>query len=261
MFEPITDLSTARILVSNDDGIHGPGLEVLERVARALSNDVWTVVPETEQSGAGHSLTLHHPLRIREVGPKRYAVAGTPTDSVLLAINHLMTDHKPTVVLSGVNRGANLGEDVTYSGTVAAAMEGTLLGVPSIALSQVYNGADAIRWQTAERWAKEIIPKLFARSWGRDVLMNVNFPDLEPDDVTGVEMTFQGKRKIGDGLVERLDPRERPYIWIGPQRTGDAARPGTDMDAIDRGKVSITPLCVDLTHQETLKAFKGTVFP
>lgn len=261
MFEPIPDLSKARILVSNDDGIHGPGLEVLERVAASLSDDVWVAVPETEQSGAGHSLTLHQPLRIREVEPRRFAIAGTPTDSVLLAVNHILTDRKPDLVLSGINRGANLGEDVHYSGTVAAAMEGTLLGLPTIALSQIFASPDPVKWHTAERFAAEIIAKLTSQGWPRNVLMNINFPDVEPDNVSGVEMTSQGKRKIGDGLVERHDPRGRPYIWIGPQRSGGEAPRGTDIEAVGRGAVSITPLNVDLTDTATLLRFKETVFP
>lgn len=261
MFETLTDLSQARILVSNDDGLHGPGLAVLERIARSLSNDVWVSVPETEQSGAGHSLTLHHPLRYREVREKVFAVSGTPTDSVLLAVNHFLRDHKPDLVLSGVNRGGNLGEDVTYSGTVAAAMEGTLLGIPSIALSQCLTHPNPVPWETAEHFAAEIISRLTTQSWGRNVLMNVNFPDCPPEAVQGIRMTRQGKRKIGDGLVERLDPRDRPYIWIGAQRSGDQGQAGTDMAAVEANCISITPLCVDLTDTATLSLFTEKVFP
>lgn len=261
MFEPVHDLRTTRILVSNDDGIHGPGLEVLERIARSLSDDVWTVVPETEQSGAGHSLTLHHPLRIRQADERRFAVDGTPTDSVLLAVNHILKDHKPALVLSGVNRGANLGEDVTYSGTVAAAIEGTLLGIPSIALSQVFTNPEPVKWHTAEAHAAKVIAKVASEGWGRNVLINVNFPDVEPEAVTGIEVTSQGKRKVGDDLVERHDPRGRPYIWIGPQRRSEEARPGTDLEAIGRGVISVSPLCVDMTDAATLHQLKDKVFP
>lgn len=262
MFDSVPDLSRARILISNDDGLHGPGLQVLIRIARQLSSDVWVVVPETEQSGAGHSLTLHHPLRIRDVDPDQhlYAVDGTPTDSVLLAINAIMKDRKPDLVLSGVNRGANLADDVTYSGTVAAAMEGTLLGVPSIAMSQVFTNGDPVRWETAEHFAPDIIRKLVTHGWGRNVLMNVNFPDLAPEDVTGIRVTNQGRRKIGDGLIERHDPRGRPYIWIGPQRSEHTGRPGSDLEAIEQGAISVTPLCIDLTEQETLVTLQQKVF-
>lgn len=263
MFKSLPDLRNARILISNDDGIHGPGLAVLEKVAHALSDDVWVSVPETEQSGAGHSLSLHRPLRIREAGKKKFAVDGTPTDCVLLAINHILTDRKPDLVLSGVNRGANLGEDVTYSGTVAAAMEGTLLGIPSIAFSQVYK--DQMNWDVAAHFAGDIVQRLAALAaagrWRKDVLMNVNFPPLAPADVKGFEVAVQGTRKIGDGITERHDPRGRPYIWIGPQRTGETPIEGSDLAAVEAGYISITPLGVDLTDYSSLTSLTDVCFP
>ena len=154
-----------RILLTNDDGVHAPGLRVLEKIARQLSNDIWIVAPEVEQSGASHSLTLHEPLRLREVSRQKFAVSGTPTDCIVMAVNQVITDRKPTLLLSGVNRGANLGEDVTYSGTIAAAMEGTLLGIPSIAFSQVYRGVHPIRWATAEHHAPSLIRRLLKAGW------------------------------------------------------------------------------------------------
>ncbi|MCR6632048.1 MAG: 5'/3'-nucleotidase SurE [Magnetospirillum sp.] len=259
MHPPVLDLANTRILVSNDDGIHAPGIKVLEKVARALSKDVWVVAPETEQSAAGHSLTIRRPLRLRQVSRRRYAVDGTPTDAVLLGINHLLRDKKPTLVLSGVNRGGNLGEDVTYSGTVAAAMEATILGVPAIAFSQYYGPDHPIRWSTAEHWAPEIIRRVTRVGWGRNVLINVNFPDVAADKVSGVEITRQGKRKIGDELTERLDPRGEPYIWIGAQRAEERSTRGTDIEAVVRGAVSVSPLCVDLTDQHTMASL-ATVF-
>ncbi|MGE5477915.1 MAG: 5'/3'-nucleotidase SurE [Bacteroidales bacterium] len=252
MHPPIPDLADARILISNDDGIHAPGIKVLEKVARSLSKDVWVVAPESEQSAAGHSLTIRRPLRVRQVSRSRYAVDGTPTDAVLLGINHVLKDKKPTLVLSGVNRGGNLGEDVTYSGTVAAAMEATILGVPAIAFSQYYSPDHAIRWSTAEHWAPEIIRRVTRTGWGRNVLINVNFPDVPADRVTGIEVVRQGKRKIGDELAERFDPRGEPYIWIGAQRAEDRSTKGTDIEAVVRGAVSVTPLCVDLTAHDTM---------
>jgi 5'-nucleotidase len=252
MHPPILDLANTRILVSNDDGIHAPGIKVLEKVARSISKDVWVVAPESEQSAAGHSLTIRRPLRLRQVSRRRYAVDGTPTDAVLLGINHLLRDKKPTLVLSGINRGANLGEDVTYSGTVAAAMEATILGVPAIAFSQYYSPDQPVRWATAEHWAPEIIRRATRAGWGRNVLINVNFPDVTADKVTGIEITRQGKRKIGDQLTERLDPRGEPYIWIGAQRAEDRSATGTDIEAVVRGAVSVTPLCVDLTDRHTM---------
>jgi len=254
MFEPLANLSRARILVSNDDGIDSPGIKVLERVARSLSKDVWVVAPEQEQSAVAHSLTVRRPLRLRHVSGRRYAVDGTPTDSVLLGIRHILKGRKPDLVLSGINRGANLGEDVTYSGTVAAAMEGTLLGVPSIAFSQQFEGNDAVRWSTAEHWAATIIRQVTQVGWPRNVLINVNFPDVAHDRVLGVEVARQGKRKLGDELCERLDPRGQAYFWVGGQRTEDRGVPGTDLEAVCRGVVSVTPLCVDFTSVTAMKS-------
>lgn len=254
------DLASARILISNDDGIEAPGLKLLTKVARSLCRDVWVVAPEHEQSGASHSLTLHRPLRVRKAGPRRFAVDGTPTDCVLLAVNSIMRGKRPTLMLSGVNSGANLGEDVTYSGTVAAAMEATLLDVPAIAFSQHFADRDAIRWATAAAYAPEVIRRLTSLSWPRNTLMNVNFPDVEPDEVSGIVATAQGKRKLGDNLSERIDPRGRTYFWIGPMRDEAPTREGTDLRAIVEGKVSLTPICLDLTHISALSSLKK-VFP
>ncbi len=165
MFDRPIDLAAARILISNDDGIDAPGLRILETVARSLCSDVWVVAPEREQSGAGHSLTLRRPLRIRKVGERRYAVDGTPTDCVLLAIKFIMKDARPTLTLSGINAGGNLGEDITYSGTVAAAMESTLLGVPAVALSQHYDRNTGPKWETGETYAVEVLRRLTAAPW------------------------------------------------------------------------------------------------
>lgn len=246
------DLANARILISNDDGIEAPGLKLLTKVARALAREVWVVAPETEQSGASHSLTLHRPLRIRKVGPRRYAVDGTPTDCVLLALNTIMRGKKPTFMLSGVNAGANLGEDVTYSGTVAAAMEATLLDVPAIAMSQHCSDRGAIHWATAAAYAPQVIRRLATLSWPRSTLMNVNFPDVPPDGVTGIAATAQGRRKLGDNMTERIDPRGRAYYWIGPMRDEAPTREGTDLRAIVERKVSLTPISLNLTHAAAL---------
>lgn len=260
MFETPIDLATARILISNDDGIQAPGLKLLEKVARALCRDVWVVAPEVEQSGASHSLTLHRPLRVRKLGPRRYAVDGTPTDCVLLAVNAIMRDKRPTLMLSGINAGGNLGEDLTYSGTVAAAMEGALLSVPSIAMSQHYANGDRIRWATAAACAPEVIKRLTAAPWPRNMLVNVNFPDVAPEEVKGIVPAAQGKRKIGDNLVARTDPRGRPYYWIGALRDEVPDKPGTDLCAVLEGKVSVTPVYLDLTDTRALAALRK-VFP
>jgi 5'-nucleotidase len=256
-FAPIKSLKKSRILISNDDGIEASGLKALERIANALSDDVWVVAPESEQSAAGHSLTLRRPLRIRKLDKRRYAVDGTPTDCVLLAINKIMKDKRPDIVLSGVNRGGNLGEDITYSGTVAAAMEGTLLGLRSFALSQVVSPDHPVKWATAEAWAPKLIKKLCGQPCVSNVLMNLNFPDVTAGKVAGVVLARQGKRKIGDQISERIDPRGLPYIWIGGQRTEDRSTTGTDLNAIFKGFVTVTPLCVDLTHAASLAKLEG----
>lgn len=243
---------STRILVTNDDGINAPGLRVVEHIAKALSDDVWVVAPETNQSGASHSLTLQRPLRIRDYGLDEnwYAVDGTPTDCVLLAVRSIIKDKPVDLVLSGVNWGANLAEDVTYSGTVAAAMEATLFKIKAFALSQVYRGRHDIRWQTAERLAPDLIRKLYALDWADDLLINVNFPDCEPEEVRGVQVTSQGRREgEGDPLEERFDPRGHPYVWIGLQSFGKSFREGSDLQAIVDQKISVTPIHMDLTHQ------------
>ncbi len=254
------ELARSRILVCNDDGIHAPGLKVLEKIARSLSDDVWVVAPETEQSASGHSLTLTLPLRVRGISARRFAVNGTPTDSVLLAVNHILDDNRPDLVLSGVNAGGNLGEDVTYSGTVAAAMEATLLGVKAIALSQVRRNGKAVRWTPGAHHAAAIIRRLVATGWPDNVLVNVNFPDVAASVVTGVEVTRQGRRKIGERLHQGTDPRNNPYIWIGTERDEDPSFRGSDLEAVHAGKISITPLGLDLTHGRTMSALKK-VFP
>ena len=242
-----------RVLVSNDDGIDAPGIKVLERIARGLSDDVWVVAPETQQSAASHSLTLHRPLRIRRISKRRRAVDGTPTDCVFLAFHKILADDPPALVLSGVNHGANVGEEVTYSGTIAAAMEATLLGVPAIALSQACREGGPPRWATAERWGAPLVRALLAMRWPERVLISVNFPDVAAQDVRGVRAARQGLYEVGDTLEERLDPRGAPYYWIGaPLPACHAGQRGTDSREIEDGYVAVTPLHMDLTHGRTL---------
>lgn len=247
-----------RILLSNDDGINAPGLKVLQRVARTLSDDIWIVSPETEQSGASHSLTLTQPLRIRKISSRKFAVSGTPTDCVMLAMYELVTGKRPDLLLSGVNRGGNLGEDVTYSGTIAAAMEGALLRIPSIALSQVFQFGGKVKWATAEHHAPIVIKKLLAEGWDDHVLMNVNFPDVLHNQVNGIEVVGQGRRDITDLVFEkRTDARNVPYFWIGfRKKTGRRPHPRSDLAAIERGCISVTPLELDLTHRPTLSQLR-----
>ena len=248
-----------RILLTNDDGIHAPGLKVMEEIAAALSDDVWVVAPETEQSGAGHSLTLTEPLRVRKIEDQRYAIKGTPTDCIMMACLHIIEDKKPDLVLSGVNRGANLGEDVTYSGTVAAAMEGTLLGIPSIALSQIVGKSRKPQWDTATAHGPGLIARRMEAGWPKDVLLNVNFPAVVPDEVAGLDVTSQGRRDMGKICIEeRVDPRGFRYHWYGYQvGASDSPSPaGTDVYAVRADRISVTPLHLDLTHNETVLALE-----
>jgi 5'-nucleotidase len=251
------DLREARILVTNDDGIFAPGLRILERVARDLTDDVWVCAPETEQSAASHSLTLHNPLRIRRLQRRRFAVNGTPTDSVLLALHHIVEGRQPDLVLSGVNRGGNMGEDVTYSGTVAAAMEATLLGAPAIAVSQhVGDGHMNVHWNTAKTHVPDLIRRCCRSGWPEGVLININLPDIPAEAVKGVLVTRQGQRKLGENLLPRIDPRGRPYYWIGTQRSDGVPGRGTDLAAISDGYISVTPVHMDLTHRASMAGLR-----
>lgn len=245
-------LADARILITNDDGIHAPGLQILKQIAQNIAKEVWVVAPATEQSATGHSLTLRRPLRIHRHDERTYSVDGTPTDCVLLAINEIMKDHQPDLVLSGVNRGGNLGEDITYSGTVAAAMEATLLGYKAIALSQYFENPDLIYWDNGLSEGPELIKKLWDTGWPDNVLINMNFAACPPDENDGFEMTCQGRRKIGDELARGTDPRGEPYYWIGALRTEEKFKAGTDLNAVMSKKTSITPISLDFTDRETL---------
>jgi len=248
-----------RILLTNDDGIHAPGLKCLEKIARTLSDDVVVVAPEEEQSGAGHSLTLANPLRFRKINGRRFAVKGTPTDCVMMAVRHIMLDSPPDLVLSGVNRGQNVADDVTYSGTIAAAMEGTVLGVPSIALSQTFgfDGASTVRWKTAEDHGPGVIRKLLDEGWPAEVLMNINFPSVESSKVTGVEVTSQGKRDQSlIRIEERVDARATPYYWVGFERILSNPPQGTDLRAIYEGRISVSPLHMNLSHSSARRSLQ-----
>jgi 5'-nucleotidase len=251
-----------RILITNDDGIHAPGFAVLERIAAALSDDVWLVAPESEQSGASHSLTLHMPLRMRRVAARKFAVLGTPTDCVMLAAKHIIPKfgaeegdaRPPDLVLSGVNRGSNVADDVTYSGTIAGAMEGCTLGLPSIALSQACGfKREEVSWAAAESCAPPLIARLLAAGWPSDVLLNVNFPDAAPDEIAEVAVTIQGRRDAHMAMiVAREDTRGVAYYWIGFERKRSNPPKGTDLRAVYDGLISVTPLHLNLTHADTM---------
>ena len=251
-----------RILLTNDDGVNAPGLEVLEGIARKLSDEIWVVAPTEEQSGAGHSLTLTLPQRQRKLGDKRFCVTGTPTDAVMMAIQQVIPDHKPDLILSGVNRGANLGEDVTYSGTVSAAMEGALAGVPSIALSQAYarQGLGAgVPFAAAEAWAERVLKPLIEQRMAERTLINVNFPAIDPDDIKGVRVCRQGLRDYGRlRIIERTDPRGFPYYWFGLAPTLETPGHTTDLEAIADGYVTVTPLHLDLTYEPSMPGLEAS---
>lgn len=248
-----------RILVTNDDGINAPGLEVLEAIAHALSDDVWVVAPEQEQSGASHSLTLHLPVRLREISEKRFATSGTPTDCVLLALREVIPDNKVDLILSGVNRGSNAADDISYSGTVAAAKEGALLGVPSIALSQLLEDGEPIHWDTAKTHAPAIIKALIEQGWPKGTLVNINFPNCPSHKVKGTQICPQGKRRVNVGMAARKDLRGRPYYWIGGERDNTAEVAKTDVDLLHKDHITITPLSMDMTDYQTLDKLKSAV--
>ncbi len=242
-----------RILLANDDGINAPGLEVLEAIAAELSDDVWIVAPETEQSGAGRSISLSHPLRIRQLDKRRFAVEGTPADSVLMGVRYVMPD-EPDLILSGVNRGQNIADDVTYSGTIAAAMEGTALGIKSFALSQTYGvHGTAVPWDTGRAHGAEVVRKLAGVEIGPGILLNINFPDCAPDEVIETVYTRQGQRDQNLlKLDQRTDARGRDYFWLGFERHRSRPPEGTDLHAVYNSRISVTPLHTNLTEPDTL---------
>jgi 5'-nucleotidase len=242
-----------RILLTNDDGIHAEGLAALERIAAKLSDDVWVCAPEYEQSGASRALTLAEPIRVRRVAERKFATTGTPTDCVMLGVHELVEGGKPDLVLSGVNRGRNAAEDVTYSGTVAGAIEGTVLGIPSFALSQAYAAATRKdpHWATALTFAPDLIRRVLADGMPRDVFVNINFPDCPPEGVRGVAVTSQGKRDQELLRIEpRYDGRGNPYYWIAFERNRPpASRNGTDLSALADNQIAVTPLRLDMTDE------------
>ena len=244
-----------RILVTNDDGIHAPGLTVLEEIAAQFSDDVWVCAPSEEQSGAGHSLTLTRPVRLRKHGERRFSVSGTPTDSVMMALHEVMPG-KPDLVLSGVNRGANLADDITYSGTVSAAIEGALAGIKSIALSQVYERegmGDEVPFSAAREWGPKVIAPLIDLPFAERELVNVNFPPVPGSEVRGIRAVRQGFHDYSRGsVVEGRDPRGYRYFWFGLHAIEHSLDHGTDLEAIADGYVSVTPLQLDLTHYPSL---------
>lgn len=244
-----------RALISNDDGVHSPGIAALERAARAAGFETYIVAPDREQSASAHSLTMHRPLRVLKTGERTWVVDGTPTDSVNIALCSVLKANPPDFVFSGVNAGPNLGDDVTYSGTVACAFEGTLLGVPSIAFSLDYarDATGAIDYSEAEKAAAQIIVWAKDHPPAPDTLWNVNVPAGKPK---GFRPTRMGRRRYGENIVEKIDPRGRPYYWIGGTFV-DTKAEGTDLLAVAEGWVSVTPLHMDMTDYRALADLDG----
>jgi len=246
-----------RILLTNDDGIRAPGLEVLEAIARQFSDDIWICAPDEEQSGMGHALTLTRPIRMRQHGERRFSVTGTPTDAVTMGLRKVV-DAAPDVILSGVNRGANLADDITYSGTVSAAIEGALAGIRSIALSQVYareGMGNDVPFGAAVEWGAKVLAPLLDTPLPKRTLVNVNFPARPPSEVKGIRVTRQGFHDYSRGtVVEGRDPRGFKYYWFGLEAIEHTLDHGSDLEAIEEGYVSVTPLQLDLTHHSSLGA-------
>jgi 5'-nucleotidase len=251
-----------RILITNDDGIHSPGLDALEKIAREISDDVWIVAPETDQSGVAHSLSLNDPLRLRKVGNQRYAVKGTPTDCVILASRHIMKNAAPELLLSGVNRGHNLGEDLTYSGTVAGAMEGALLNIPAIALSQGYpaGSRELVDYSASIVHGPGVIRRVLTAGLPAGGLANINFPPLPADKVAGMRATKQGQRAQWQTRIdERRDGRNNPYFWIMVGHESGDPEADTDLKAVAEGYISVTPLKIDMTDHALKKKFDAAI--
>jgi 5'-nucleotidase len=242
------------ILVTNDDGVRAPGIKALAKHMKALG-DVYVIAPDREQSAVGHSLTLRDPLRVTEIAPKTIAVEGTPTDAVLLAYYRLLPA-KPDIVISGINYGCNLGDDATYSGTVSAAFEATLLGIPAIAISTARD-KKKVYYDVAAKFALKIAREVLKHGLPKDTLLNVNLPSLPESRIKGVSVTRQGRRVYGDVIVEKVDPRGRPYYWIGDGNPRWMESEGTDVEAIQNGRISLTPIQLDLTNHSAIEEIAG----
>ncbi len=247
-----------RVLVSNDDGVDAPGLRRLAAELRQAGHAVVVVAPDRNRSGASNSLTLGQPIRAHQRDPDTWSVAGTPTDCVHLALSGLL-ESDPDIVLSGINDTSNLGDDVIYSGTVAAAMEGRCLGLPAIALSLATADHEGQHYSSAARAAAEIVARLASEPLPRDTILNVNVPDLPWKDIVGYQVTRLGNRHRAEPCIRQVDPRGRPIWWIGPPGAAQDAGPGTDFHAVQNGFISITPIHVDLTRYQVLDGVRAWV--
>jgi 5'/3'-nucleotidase len=255
--QPWSERVLDRILLTNDDGIDAPGLKVLEAIAGELAREIWVVAPEHDQSGVSHAISLHHPLRITERGPRRYAVTGTPGDCAVMAACRLMAAAPPQLLLCGVNRGANLGVETVFSGTVGGAMTGVMLGIPSIALSQSWTDRDRIRWDTAKRLGGGVVRRLLTAGWGAGICLSVNFPDLPPGEAGRLTLARQSFGLIqGIDVLPRTDPRGLTYYWVGFRGGRHQPGPDTDIEALAAGNVVVTPLRCDRTDDAAYAALE-----
>ena len=245
--------SPTNILVCNDDGVSSEGIVVLAEALRELGT-VYVVAPDRERSAASHALTLSHPLRIEKIGSRVYAVDGTPTDCVNLAVNGILRKKKIALVASGINKGANLGDDITYSGTVSAAMEGTILGIPSIAVSLA--SRNHFRFDAAADFALRTARKVLRHGLPKDTLLNINLPNLPAEEIRGVRITRQGKRIYGDSIIEKRDPRGRKYYWIGGDSLRSEELPGSDLEAVEQNRISVTPVHLDFTNYSSMRILR-----
>ncbi len=237
------------ILVCNDDGIHSEGLRALAEALRPLG-EVVAVAPDREQSASSHALTMHRPLRLKQVAPGFFSVDGTPTDCILLAMHRVLRGRRPDLVISGINKGANLGDDILYSGTVSAAMEGARMGIPSFAVSVV--ARKDFRFQAACLFSRKLASRILQSGQSSCLLLNVNVPNCTPEEIRGVRVTRQGKRLYNGAVVEKTDPRGQDYYWIGGEEPGYEELRDSDIEAVLEGWISVTPLRLDLTDEESM---------
>lgn len=250
-------LADHRVLIVNDDGINAPGIQLLEKVVKGHCDDVWVVAPDEEKSGASHSVSMHVPIRLRQLDDRHVAIKGSPTDCVLMALQEIMQE-MPTLVLAGINRGGNLADEIHYSGTIAVAMEAALMGIPSIALSQVFERGADVPWDTAERYAVSVIEQILERGIAEGSFVNINFPPVSADAVSGVDVVSMGRRPPGAFKTEgRVDNRQIPYYWVHLEPDAGGDEKGTDLRAVSDAAISVCPLQVDMTNRTMLESLAG----
>jgi 5'-nucleotidase len=248
----------SRILLVNDDGIDAEGIKVSEEIASRFADEVWVVAPQADQSGMSHALSLQLPVRVVPRGDRRFAVIGTPSDCIVMAVRLIMKDRLPDLVISGVNKGANLADDIAYSGTVSGAMTAILCGIPAVAFSQAFRKTDPVHWDTARTHGANVLERLLAEPLPRDLCLNVNFPAVAPGAVTGIRPTRQGARSIrAIGIDSRTDLRGKPYYWLNFDRAGGHQAPDSDIQALREKAVSVTPLRPDRTDDAVMGLLKG----